>query len=274
MTWHADTELIVAYASGDVDDAHAPSLEAHLLACPSCRARCGAVASSERLDASWLEIVDRIDRPRLRMLERLLVRIGVTEHTARLIGATPSLQLSWLLSVAGALAFAVLAAYARVAGGEDLLPFLLIAPLVPLAGVAAAFGPGIDPTFEMGLAAPMRGVRLLLARTTAVLSASILLAGVASLLLPGLSWMSMAWLVPSLALTAGSLALATVVHPLRAAGALAFAWVAGVLTVESSAQAALVSFGARAQIAFAGIALVAAAVVAWRRETFDADAQV
>ena len=47
-----------------------------------------------------------------------------------------------------------------------------------------AYGPGIDPTYEIGLAAPMRGLRLLL-RAAAVVRASAVLAAAASLALPG-----------------------------------------------------------------------------------------
>jgi hypothetical protein len=57
--------------------------------------------------------------------------------------------------------FAVLAA--QVGSGPDAsLAFLTVAPLLPLAGIAMAYGPGIDPTYEIGLAAPMRSLRLLL----------------------------------------------------------------------------------------------------------------
>ena len=47
--------------------------------------------------------------------------------------------------------------------------FLVVAPLGPLAGVAVAFAGGLDPTREIGLAAPYSGLRLLLIRTAAVL---------------------------------------------------------------------------------------------------------
>jgi hypothetical protein len=93
--------------------------------------------------------------------ERLLVRLGVADHTARLLAATPALRGSWLLAVAVTLAFAVLAAWARP-GPDAILAFLCVAPLLPLAGIAVAYGPGIDPTYEIGLAAPLRSFRLLL----------------------------------------------------------------------------------------------------------------
>ena len=78
------------------------------------------------------------------------------DHVLGLVAATPSLRRSWLLSVAGVLAVvAGEAAAVRydwiTASGpgppapEVLAPFLLAAPLLVLAGVAAAFLPMFDP---------------------------------------------------------------------------------------------------------------------------------
>ena len=74
--------------------------------------------------------------------------------------------------------FRLLLAFAALAAREDrpgLVFFLALAPLIPVAGIAAAFGPGVDPTFEIGLAAPLRSSKLLLIRCTAVLVASLVL---------------------------------------------------------------------------------------------------
>ncbi|HEX9712583.1 MAG TPA: zf-HC2 domain-containing protein [Actinomycetota bacterium] len=270
-TWHADTDTITAYASGDIDDARAFSLEAHLLACPQCRETCARVMQVDRLETVWAEVVDTIDRPRPRAAERLLRSLGVSEHLARLIGATASLQLSWLLAIAATLAFAVLAAFANrgIAPGAEPLIFLLVAPLVPLAGVATAFGPGVDPTHEIGLAAPMSGFRLLLVRAVAVLGSSFILIGAAAFPLPGPGWAAAAWLLPALALTATSLALSTRLHPVTAAGTLGGIWVAAVATIERIADAPLASFGSEGQMVSFAVAVVAVTVVAFRREAFE-----
>ena len=104
----------------------------------------------------------RSTRPRPGFVEGLLTRLGVPPHVARLLGVTPSLTLSWLGAVAIALAVAVAGAYQ---GERGLALFLCVAALAPVAGVAATFARGIDPTHELGLAAPMSSVRLLLLRT-------------------------------------------------------------------------------------------------------------
>lgn len=266
MSWHAGEPLLVAYAAGDIDDARAFSLEAHLLACPSCRSACARLAGRTRLDEAWAEIVDRVDRPRQRVAERVLMRLGMKGHTARLLGATPSLQLSWFAAVAAALAFGVLAAYA---GDRGLLMFLIMAPLLPLAGVAAAYGPGIDPTYEIGLAAPMRGFLLLMVRAGAVLTSSTVLAGIASLFLPRLDWTAAAWLLPALALTTAGLALSTVLDPVRAAGIVGVAWVTGVLVVERLAHPSFAAFRGTGQLVFLALALLGVWIVGARRDRFE-----
>ena len=133
-----------------------------------------------------------------------LVRLGVPEHLARLLGATPALRASWLLGCALVLAFAAWAATRRADG---LVVFLMLAPLLPVAGVAAAFGPDVDPSYEIGLAAPMRSFGLLLLRALAVLVTTTVMAGIAALALPGLQPSAAAWLLPSLGLTLASIAL-------------------------------------------------------------------
>lgn len=138
-------------------------------------------------------MLDELDGVRPGPMERTLVRLGIADHVARLLAATPSLRLSWFAALAVALGFAVSAAYTGA-----VVVFLVVAPLVPLAGVAAAYGPGVDPTYEIGLASPMRSYRLLLIRALAVLTASMGLAGAAALALPTLNWSTAAWLLPSL----------------------------------------------------------------------------
>ena len=216
------------YRDGRLDTAGRWSVEAHLTSCAACRLQARALVDPARLRRLRATLVEAVDVPRTGMVERLLVRLGVADHTARLLAATPALRGSWLLAVAATLAFAVLAAWVS-RGPDATLGFLCVAPLLPLAGIAVAYGPGIDPTYEIGLAAPLRSLRLLLLRAATVLGTSTLLAAAASLALPRLGWGAAAWLLPSLGLTACSLALATTVEPLRAIGITAGAWVAALV---------------------------------------------
>jgi hypothetical protein len=266
MNPHVEAELLAAYASGDVDGAHAFSIEAHVVDCADCQAAIGRVVARERLQRVWADIEDRLDAPRVGPVEVVLARLGVPGHLARLLAATPSLSVSWLSAVAVTLGFAVIAAHESERG---LLVFLCVAALLPLAGVAAAFGRGLDPTFELAVAAPFSSVRLLLLRTAAVLPTTIALAGLAALALPGVGWTAAAWLLPSLGLTVMSLALATYMAPLSAFGAVATAWLVIVVVSAVDSGDRLAAFDGAAQIAFVGLAAGAAIVLAFRQDRLE-----
>lgn len=269
-SWHAGSDLLERYAGSVLDDARAASIEAHLIECSYCREALARTSHSSlwggSLERMWEGVEDRLDPVRRGVIERLLTGSGVPEHTSRVLAATRSLRLSWFAAMAAALGFAVLAAHGGPAG---LLLFLVVAPLVPLAGVAAASGPGVDPTYEVGVAAPMPSSRLLLIRSTAVLAASLTLAAVASLALPQLDWWAAAWLLPSLALTLASLALSTFVGPVRAAVGVTTGWVLAVLATEFASSARLAAFRGTGQIAYLAVAAGAAVVLAGRRQSLE-----
>jgi hypothetical protein len=267
--WHADGELLAAYDDQRLDAAARWSVEAHLTSCAACRLRARALVDPARLRRLRAVLIDAVDLPRAGVAERLLVRLGVAGHTARLLAATPALRGSWLLAVAVALGFAVLAAWTH-SGQDANLAFLCVAPLLPLAGIAVAYGPGVDPTYEIGLAAPLRSFRLLL-RAAAVLGTATLLAAAASLALPQFGPRAAGWLLPSLGLTASSLALATTVEPLRAIGITAGAWVIAVAVTVLPPAPSSVLFALAGQVGFAALALLAAAVLLLRRGHFESD---
>lgn len=271
-TWHADSDLLARYVQGTIDDAHAYSLEAHLLACERCRLKVAGEADSRFLESTWAGVVDVLDAPRPGVVERGLLGLGVRDHVARLLAATPSLSLSWFLAEAIALGFAVTAADAATGHGRGdlgLLLFLVVAALLPVGGVAAAYGPRVDPTYEVTLSAPMRSFRLLLIRATAVLSTSVALAGVAALALPLLDWRAVAWLLPSFALTLATVALATWVRPHVAAFGVALTWVLIAMVAALDRTDRLVVFRGVGQIAFLIVVAVSVLALARRREAFE-----
>jgi class 3 adenylate cyclase len=202
---------------------------------------------------------------RLGPVETVLVRVGVPDHIARLLGATTSFRLSWLGATGAALGFSILAAYAK----KDPLIFLMVAPLLPLGGVAAAFGPAVDPTYEIGQACPVRTSRVLLIRATAVLAATSFLAGLASFALPRLDWTATAWILPSLGLTIAALAMATITAPLRAVTTVALLWIVGVITSEILSSVPDAAFRGPGQVAFFALVVVGAPLFAKRREHLD-----
>lgn len=221
-TWHLDPGLLEAYAEGrPLTAALTASVEAHLQGCGTCQARLAPAADAPRLDAVWAGVVDALDAPRVPLVERLLTALGVAPDTARLVAVTPSLQLSWLTGTT----IALLVALALAQTGERGIGlFLALAPVLPVAGVAVAFGPRTDPLHEVAVAAPYSSFRLLLLRSAAVLSTSLLAAVPAAALLPATPWVAAGWLLPALALTCTSLALATRVDPVLSSAVLAGCW--------------------------------------------------
>lgn len=269
MSWHLQTETLERYARGTMDAAQQFSAESHLVECSVCRASIASFVDEAGLERSWGVVSAEISVPRAGAVERFLEGLGIREHIARLLAATPSLRLSWLVAIATVLTLAVLVA--RGAANGYVL-FLAVAPLLPLAGIAAAYGPGIDPTYEIGLVAPIRSLGLLLIRAIAVLVTTTGLSAVAALLLPGFDWRATAWLVPSLGLVTSSLALSTLIHPLRAAVAVAATWlacIAGSAALVSGPTPARAVFGGAMQSIFLLVTIGAAALLVARRERFE-----
>ena len=268
--WHVPPALLAGFADdpGAVDDITAASIDAHLLACADCR-RALTAAAPALAATSWAAVADRIDRPRSTVLERLLRRLGVGSGTIRLLAATPALQAAGLVAVAVvAVAAGVLS---RTAGADGI--FLVFAPLVPLAAVAASFASATDPAGEAGVGTPLHGAGLVLRRASAILAVNLGLLGAAALALPDLGPSAAAWVLPSLALALGALALGTWLRAEVAVATLAGGWLLTVwslwwLAGHHVAVADSATFTASGQLA--ALAAVAAAVIVLvaRRDRF------
>ena len=262
--WHLDDDLIDDYADGfPMAPALQASVETHLEACEHCRARLAPAVDPARLDAVWAEVVATVDAPRPAPLERLLLRAGVREDTARLLAATPSMRASWLSSLVAVLAIALLSAHAV---DDGVVLFLALAPVLPVAGVAVAFAPMTDPVHEVTAAAPYSRVKLLVVRTAAVVGTTVVLAAALAALLPGESWLAVAWLLPALALTASTLALSTWFEPLRSAAVLTLGWLSVSLPGLLPGHDPLLVVRAGAQLTALVLLVAALAVVALRRD--------
>jgi Putative zinc-finger len=277
--WHASPDLLAGYAAGEVGGAAAWSVEAHLDACAQCRSALSPHADPERLARNRSVLLVRAATGDGGRVSSLLRRCGVPGYLLTLLAATPALRRSWLLSVAGVLALvtgeAALARYGwggtaagRHPGQEILVPFLLAAPLLALAGVAAAFLPVFDPAWRLAVAAPFSGFTLLLVRTVCALATAMIPAACAAFAMPGPGWLPAAFLLPSLAVCAVALAAVTVTGPLPAAVAAGAAWVLPVLLL-AGAHLPLAAVGWHGQAAAAGVLLAAAAVLLARRDRFE-----
>lgn len=269
MSWHVQTEALRSYTDGSLATTQQFSVEAHLLSCDTCRSTLSSFADKTMLERMWDAIATETAAPAPSAIERTLLRLGVSNHSARLLVATPSLRRSWLLAVAAVLSLAV-----GVAHGADngYVFFLAIAPMLPLAGIAAAFGPGIDPTYEIGIAAPLRSFSLLLIRAVAVLVSTMGLGVIAALFLPDFNWAAAAWLLPSLGLVTSSLALSTIVHPVRAASSVAGVWMVAVGSAAWAASGEVAMrtvFGEVMQVAVLIVTLGAGLFLLARRDAFE-----
>lgn len=262
---HIAAAQLSGYAAGLLSAAEESRLEEHLVACAVCRQLVPSVGAVDerRLDAVWNQVVDVLDRPRTSVVERMLHRLGASRETARVVAAAPSLRLPWLSAVAACLLLAAVAAGAGGARGSWL--FLTLAPLIPVAGVVAAYGPHTDPAWELTRATPYSLIRLTLLRIAAVLASTLPLAVVVGLLLPGSAWwVAAVWLLPALAFVMLTLWAATYFEPLLAAGVLIVGWAAVTSHAMWHRTDPALLLQPSVQFAFTGAAAVAA-VGLWSR---------
>lgn len=198
--------------------------------------------------------------------------------------AGPAVRGAWPVAVLVVALGAVGLAYG--AGVQAARPLLLaVAPVVPVLGVALSYGPHADPLHEITAATPSGGLRLLLTRTAAVLAVSLPLLTLAALLLPASGAPgAAAWLLPGLALTLASLALAGYVGCRAATAVTGVGWLAAVLVpaLSSPAGAPLTRLtahlsscldGPLAQGAWAAAAVLCAAALAARPSAYDRPAR-
>lgn len=263
-----DADLARRYAEGRTSAAETLDVERAMDASPSWRAVVGSQVDPARLDLIFAGVTAELDAPRRGLIERLMVRLGLPEHVARLMAATPVLRRSWYLASILVLLFGLAAADPDRPDGS-LAVFLVVAPLVPVLGVGLAYGPGVDPASDMTVATPLSGFRLLLLRSVTVLATSVLFGGIGAILIaPDHGLRVLAWMLPALALTTATLALATAVPTRLAAGLVAGGWLAIVIAVTRLADD-LALFGGPAQPLYLALALVAGVLLAVRREVFE-----
>lgn len=260
-TWHAGGDVLQAYLAGGLDALEGASVEQHLLVCAECRSAMGSLVAAPELERGWAAIQTAIERPAQPAPIRLARRLGLTEPMSVLLAASASLRTAWLASSFVALGFAAAAAF--LSQGDALWPFLLVAPLVPVLGVAASYGPVTDPLESLLITSPYGRTRLILTRTIAVLTTCLPVAFVLGLMLPGPDWVAAAWLGPALALIPILLAVATFAGPRVAAGLVTIAW-CGVVLPSAVRLPATYPVEPDMQLLFLALALVAVGVLALR----------
>lgn len=222
---HASMRIIDAYARGGTDLAadEVWAVEAHLEACRVCRDRLSAAVGAEvPAVASLVDTVWSGLEPQLAVTATMP---RGRRWSARLSRWMTPTMVPWLAMVVGVTLLALLLDLVGTGTGEVSL-VLLLAPVLPVLGVAASWSRGLDPAYELTASVPRAGLYLVLRRTASVLGVV-----VPALLVGGLATgvMVAQWLLPCLAFTATTLALGSVVGVTRAAVALTIVWAAVVV---------------------------------------------
>lgn len=256
MSWHVPETTLRAYADGGIGDADAWSVEAHLVGCERCRHALGAAATAQtRTIVGAAEPADLPPQGRVRRATRLRAAIMLTV-------SGPAARTAWVVAVAVVLTLAVAMDTTWQERGFAWLT--LVAPLLPVAGVATAYGSGLDEPGEIIASTPAGGLRLLLWRTLAVLAVSLPAALVAGI------WAGSpaVWLLPALGLTAVTLAIGTVTGLAPAAVAVGLGWAATVVGPSVGAHASGPLLEPDAVAVWIPLTLLAAAAVALNQHRF------
>lgn len=230
--WHVDPDSLRRWVDGGTGSATSASVEQHVVGCAQCRADVADLVPAQPLHRVWDDVLEAVEAPRPGRAHRQLVGLGLSSSDAIVVSCAVTMRAAWLLGVVGVLAFTVVSAVFADEGGVAL--FLMAAPLIPIAGVAAAYGPTADPSYEAVLTAPYAMVRLVLLRTASVLVTSVPVVVVSGLLLPTSPAVAVAWLLPAAGFIVVVLTASNWVDPAHAASAVAVGWVAAVVWATRS----------------------------------------
>jgi hypothetical protein len=220
-----------------------------------------------RLERNFAVVLGEIMAPPRSRFERILIRAHMPEPVARLIASKPAFR--WAFVVAVFVVLQVAASGATANGGpEQLAVFLALAPLVPIVGVAMSYGVGVDRSYEVAVAAPLSGLRLVLVRTTVVFISSAAIALVVALLSPTGGWLRFGWVLPGLAGTALTLVVGERIGFRRAALAVGVSWLVVVIVVGQLATTTTSLFAPLGQVVFVAVVLACAGVLWIPRHRF------
>lgn len=136
-------------------------------------------------------------------VERLLGWVLRSPGLARALLVTPSLVLSWLLASAVVLGLGVV-----LTTVSETAWFALLAPALAGIGVAWAYGPGVDPAYELSQTMAISERSVLLVRVIAVCAINALGGLLATLVSAQAVGLTFGWLLPMVAIATLALAVA------------------------------------------------------------------
>jgi len=162
----------------------------------------------------WISVAAQVWRREPGWLERTAGRLLRSPGLARALLITPSLLLPWLLT-----SIAVLAAGAAATTDSGQPLVALLAPAVAAAAIAYAYGPGMDPAWELSCSMAVSDRMVLLVRALAVFAVNAVLGLAASAVSASGAAVTFGWLIPMTAVCAFALAVATVARSANAGAA-------------------------------------------------------
>ncbi len=246
--WHLSADLVRAYVAGTTDEAAAWSVETHVEACSTCAAKLSAACTAPAL---------------ARVRRQVLLATRVPSRRPLRLTVSPALRPAWLVAV-------VVVVLATT--GLDLVhatrfpALLLVAPLLPLAGIAASNAPAWDATAELVASTPTSALRLLLLRSAGVLALSVP-ALLATGLLTGTA--PLPWLLPAAALVGVALALTVWLRVEVATGLAAAVWALVALGPAALTRQLPAALSGAAVPAWSAVLLAAVALLVLHRNSYD-----
>jgi hypothetical protein len=212
------------------------------------------------LDRVWIGVAAQVWRRRPGPVERTAGRLLRSPGLARALLTTPSLLLPWLIA-----SVAVLAAGTVATRGTGQPLVALLAPAVAACGIAYAYGPGIDPAWELSRSVAVSDRMVLLVRAFVVFAVNAALGLAASFASGTAAALTFGWLIPMTAVCALALAAATAVRSPNAGVAAGVAgWTITLLSGQAATGQFTVVLSRSALVpAYLAVAAVCAAVVAY-----------
>ena len=263
--WHVDAAMWSRYADGQLDTVAGAAVETHVAGCARCREGAKEVVPGAEVTEIWSAIGRTLPHRQSRT-GRWLRRLGVSDSDTVVLQAAGSWRATWAVAVGAALVCVMLSGtFPRYQSTS----FLLLAPLVPVVAVLAAYDV-TDPLRELATATAFSKLRVALLRTAAALAAAAPLTVGMGLLVPGLEALAFVWLLPGLMLTVTALVLLTWTSATRTGALVGVGWTTVVL-VLTRAEALTVLQAAPAQVLFALAAACLSGLLFLRTEAGDVE---
>jgi hypothetical protein len=209
----------------------------------------------------WTNVAAEVWRRRPGVIERTATRLLRSPGLARALLTTPSLLLPWLVSSA-----VVFGAGAMMTYGAGQPVVWLVAPTIAAVSIAYAYGPGIDPAWELACSMAVSERMVLLTRAMTVFAVNAAFGLAASAASGAVASVTFGWLVPMTAICALTLAVAVVAKSANAGAAIGVAtWVITVLIsrTASGQLTAAITNTVDFYLPYLAVAACAAAVIVY-----------